>query len=630
VVVVGAGDHLRCWALASLSELSGSAAAVGRLSCLATAVVDGQPVALAGTPTGDLLILTLPGLEPLSRRAAAHDGEVVGVAAPRSGPALVASYGSDGSLALWRLPGLEPLQRRSHPQVAGTGLSLATLDGREVLVSCGDRLTRDQSSMPVAVWTLPELELRSTLGGEVPQVSQTWVLDVAGEPVLVGPSFSYVNCWALRTGALLFQSEDVRAEHLFPLAATGRATEVLLHSGGQTRKLTVERSADDLSVTASPWTESALGTWTGPVTIWDRRHLVSAGSELRLWDTADLLAAIDAAPLSDQAMFREQRAHGLESVVGVEDRIWAGSGTGSLHCWLGADGRPVQTTTNDHGELVALQTVETEGRRVLLVAGFDDGTVQLLDARTGQALPELRAGAKLLALAAARVGGRALLATATTQQPSGTKRFYQVRLWELPSGQELVTRHDPLGLFGEDDDDRFDWRLAISGAESKQLRAVAFAPSSRGDVVVAGGRGGLSAWRVDTLEPVLPGLFAFGREVTGLASYRAGTEPRLAVTTEDGQLLAFGLERGEPVLRAVRAHRSWLRTCVAAVRWRGRPALATGGSDSTVRVWNHDHRLLAEIPLEVPMLAPVRAIAPLASGDLAIATLRGLVVIASH
>ena len=187
-----------------------------------------------------------------------------------------------------------------------------------------------------------------------------------------------------------------------------------------------------------------------------------------------------------------------------------------------------------------------------LAAACGDGTVKILDARTGKLIKNLRGHTSDVFSVAQSSDGRRLASASADRT---------VRLWDLATGEEVFERPGHVGDY------------------AGMAYAVAFSPDGR--QLVAGGEDGIATiWNV-----------ADGSEVHRLPEKHEATAVCTAFSP-DGLLLATGSWGGVlriwnaqtgQLLRKIPAHTS--RMCAVVFRPDGR-WLATASFDRTIKVWD--------------------------------------------
>lgn len=623
-LVMASGEELRSVVLDRLMELPKKKL---HGSITAIAIFDGleESFICAGTEYGNIYLVRLRTMELAFERQMARSSLIRSLTVLPGDKPLLASGCEDGSVGLWSLPGLD-LVKSEFVAAKIVATAEATLDNLPVLVVVGDisevkRMGRqDNSVSPGITLSVPDLEKISVFGDEE-IIDKVEIADVDGEPIVLATHYSYLRAYELRTGQQVpipTTDDDIRATS-FMTRESGSKTRVTLNAYGVYRDLFIHRSGEGFKMSVTPWVETGFGMWLGPALLWNTQYLISVcGEDIKLWDVDDLDSAISNAPSTSEEMRRVQRDAGLMRVVGVGNEVWASTDSGKLLEWSAADGERCRyihgsKEISEQCKPVALTSL-TLGREAVLIAGYSEGWIRIIHVNDHGRDTEINVHGKLFSVAVSPTDEGALLAAATHTQLDSERGSYQVRLWNLPSCREVSTR-DPLL--------QARWMLEFTGWSDKPLSSVAFAHSSKGLLVLAGGYNQIVAWNVEDLKPIafftLP---EWGHDhVTSLA---VGNGVVAAVTYR-GYFIGWDINTREIVWQHQGAHRGFLR--VLAIRSGPTEMYATGGEDSIVRIWSAEGKLELSIEIGDAILHAVQDIAQLQDGGLAIATLRGLVVL---
>lgn len=236
--------------------------------------------------------------------------------------------------------------------------------------------------------------------------------------------------------------------------------------------------------------------------------------------------------------------------------------------------------------------VVSEEDRVVVVTGFQDGTVRVWDVMTGRTVVEALHGHSdaITALAARELEGRTFIASGGRD---GT-----IRIWDLaaarPIGRPIKSRTyggapaQALALEMVD-----GWRLLISG----------------------GSHGNVEVWDLATGQPVAEPMQAFGGVVHWVAVSKLGNQPVILSLHNDRVLrvcdFATGDRIGEDISTECYSFAGVRAVAVGTLN--GLPIVVAGGGDGNIRAW---HIATAE-PVIEPLLGHNKPIYTLTIGDIA-------------
>ncbi|MGW0948184.1 WD40 repeat domain-containing protein [Streptomyces sp. NPDC002623] len=319
------------------------------MTCVATAVVDGRPVAVTGCDDGTVQVWDLTAgrsAEP-SAEDHAHEVTAVATAVVDDRPVAVTSTWStdaDGTVNIWDLATGRPVGKPLHGHYSPVhAVATAVVDGRPVAVSLGHDPT-------VVVWDL-------TTGQPATQPSKDdiWCTDVVattalhGRPVAVTGDRNGLQMWDLGTGDFSGPFDRCEVASVATAVVDGRPVVV---AGGR----------------------------DGAVRVWDLATRRPVGE-----------------PFTGHAGGVNAVATGVVDGCAV---AVIGSGDKTVRVWNLVTGQPVgEPFTGCTGRVNAVATGVVDGRPVF-VAGNVDGAVHIRVLTTGrQAGPELLLPGSVNALA---------------------------------------------------------------------------------------------------------------------------------------------------------------------------------------------------------------------------------------
>jgi WD40 repeat protein len=546
VAVTGGGDGtVRVWDLRT-GEARGEPLAghTGAVSAVAVGEVDGTPVAVTGGGDGTVRVWDLPTGEARGEPLVGKSGFFRGVTALATGEVdgtpVAVTGGRDGTVRVWDLrtgeARGEPLQSTHEVK----GVAVGKVDGTPVAVATDGHDT-------VRVWDLRTAEERGKRLRDY-TYGPYWVYGVAvsevdGTPVAVttgGVADGRVRVWDLRTGEVRGKPLRGHTGGVWDLQTgevRGEPEPLRGHIGGVYGVAVGEVDGTPVAVT---------GGGDGTVRVWDLRTGTARGEPLRGHTgavSAVAVAEVDGTPVAV-----------------------TGGGDGTVRVWdlpTGeARGEPLP---GDTGAVSAVAVAEVDGTPVA-VTGGGDGTVRVWDLRTGTARGEpLRGHTYMVSrVAVAEVDGTPV---AVTGGLDGT-----VRVWDLPTGK---ARGKP--LHGQD---AFFWGKLFWG-----VTAVATGEVDGTPVAVIGERRRVRVWDLRTGKARGKPLRGHHYRVSGVAVGEVDGTP-VAVTGDlGGRVRVWDLRTGKARGKPLRGHTGAV-SAVATGEVDGTPVAVTGGADGTVRVWD--------------------------------------------
>jgi WD40 repeat protein len=296
------------------------------------------------------------------------------------------------------------------------------------------------------------------------------------------------------------------------------------------------------------------------------------------------------------------------------DLLCAGTASGSIHTWT--------TTSIPSHEEHALSDKGITGLAIAVVAGqayfiagLKSGELSVIDAVSSQVLWKVAAGKRISAVKTILLGGRPTV-LAAVDMSEDRYRLNVCRLWDLSSGDEIDT-FDPVreqkrsfGYAGG------GWRLATQGyMRDKSITAIATWQAPDGPMAAACcSAAPISVWLLEEQRQVTE----LSVDITGAQDLDfgsghlvAGAGDKLHIWNPPRQWSGFQV----PAYHAI--------TSIACGTWGGKPCIASGGYDGSLRMWRFDGSQLATIDID----ERITALAYVPDGRFAVGTSRGLVVI---
>ncbi|MFB7546665.1 WD40 repeat domain-containing protein [Streptomyces sp. NPDC056154] len=577
VAVTGSDDEtVRMWDLTTgrpVGEpLTGH---TGGVLAVATAMVDGRPVAITGSDDKTVRMWDLTTGRPVGEPLTGHTGGVLAVATAMVDGRPVAITGSwDETVRMWDLTTGRPV---GEPLTGHTGgvlaVATATVDGRPVAITGGHDKT-------VRVWDLTTgRPVGEALTGHTSQVRGVATAMVDDRTVAVTGSWDRtVRVWDLATGRQI-GVPPARYDEKLGMVVDGRP-EVLGAMVVNGRPVTFPGSGG----------EALIGEHVG-------KPVAGHTEPVRAIATAELDGRLIAV-ISD----------GPES-VGENVRAWD-LNTGR-QLW-----GPV---TDRRGASVA--TAVLDGRPVAVILSGSDEVVRVRDLATGEQLREFPTnGRGGQTLATAMLDGRPVVVTGWPE------------VWDLTTGEQIHELKGPgdavLSLAVEALDDRHLGTAtgAIDGGE-------AVTEAKERTVVVAGvfgdACGSVWAWDLATGEQV-------GEPFEEAPGWPEGVSTVAVVVVDGHAAAAYGgalegmcnLTTGEELEEEDYFGRGEAIKALTTTVIDGRSVLISGSRDGTVRMWDVARREQIGRPLAFPM--PVGAVEVGPDGRLVVGFGPEIAVLARH
>lgn len=224
------------------------------------------------------------------------------------------------------------------------------------------------------------------------------------------------------------------------------------------------------------------------------------------------------------------------------------------------------------GVVSALACARVRGRTIAVTGSTDDPMVRLWDLESGRLIDAPLAGhtRDVTAVACTYVDGRAL---AVTGSADGT-----VRVWDLatalPVGEALIGHSR---------------RVASVACTSLAGRSVAVTGSGLDPTV--------RVWDLSTDQTISRPLTGHTGAVSAVASATVRDRPVAVTGSDDGTVRMWDVASGDPVAKPLTGHTRAV-SAVVCTPWADRTVAVTGSSlDPTVRVWDLDSGRLLSTPL---------------------------------
>ncbi|MBB4927318.1 hypothetical protein [Kitasatospora kifunensis] len=611
IAVTGGGDGtVRVWDLATGAPLGEPMTGhTGKVWTVATGELAGRPVAISGGTDKAVRVWDLTTRQLLHEPLTGHRSWVTGLATAevRHRPAVI-SCSDDRTVRVWDLatgaPLGEPLSDRSGPgsPLGGRLRAVATVElGRRTIAVTGE------TGGVVRVWDLTkgrQLQPLADVDGEVEALT-TAVRD-GGPIVVVGDSSGTTTMWELASGAQLGE----------PLTSPVNSTQSVAMAQVGDRRLVVTAGLTGMVRLWDPGTgqQSAQsfaaprgGVWAVATAVVDGQPVAIVGCDdgtVRRWDLPS--APAPGKPLPGHG----DTVNSLTTAVldgvsdGTSDGVSDGNNVvvstswdGTARLWDLATGTAVGKPFADHDDLVyGVATAVLDGRRVIVTGGRDQW-VRVWDPGTGAQVGEpLEHDTGVAAVATAVLGGRPIAVTGSWR---GT-----VEVWDLTTRQPL---YEPL-----------------TGHEA-DVSALATAVVDGRPVAVTGSTDGTARiWDLATGTAIGGPLRGLGEpgpahqedeedeeeapDIAGVATVELDGRPVAVIGSTDGVLRVWDLATGTPLGEPLTVAEDWL-TAVAAGMLDGRPVVVAGGEDGRVRTWDLATRAQLGPDLVLPLRVGALAVA---------------------
>jgi WD40 repeat protein len=621
LAVAGGAFGLEAWDIDSGKRM---AVHPGKAFAVAGGYAGGRPVVLAGHNDGMVTLHEVPSLEVVASNDSEHTGAVQ-AAVTLGGGSIAATGDQNGALVLWKLPALDALATRPLAHTRVIALAGAAFGGGQLLISAGDTVKAGVYTQIPAVraWTLPGLDPHSEIETAF---ARSGVVEAASTPL---------GCLVVFQKGYGFEVKLVAAEGTVkPIGALdGKNPDVLLvlndgddpqvmFFGGGTFALLRVNLQEPPALTLGSRVETgyeALVRWAGPVGLEGRPVLLSASTTLRVWDLEELLAASSGQDDLSQRQTRRSvvalaRAGEVLAVLTVDGAV-------RRRHWRSAEALKPLTVRSELIETLAGCGL---GGRPHFAVAYGDGVVEAFDAESGERWhARIQAGAPLQAMAVGEHGGRIVAATAVQlglEPDEGVSRgrpFYGVRLWDLTTGEEILTRLPDaiLDYWVNPDSIPSTWNLTVGEYRDRELEVAAVETAD--DLLIV-------AWSSRRLDVCalsdLDSGFVEGNAPADDIRAVVGQRGLFAVGYGSGRLRLWHLDDG-PGYNPVGVHDAV--TALAVGSWWGAPALVSGGQDGWLRVWSKNGTQILSIDID----EPITSLVALPENQIAVGTRRGVITI---
>ena len=284
----------------------------------------------------------------------------------------------------------------------------------------------------------------------------------------------------------------------------------------------------------------------------------SCDSTVRLWDP------LTGAPLGEPLIGHEGPAFCVAFGTAPDGRLLLASGgeDGTVRLWDPLTGMPVGDPMAGHTDRVdGVSFTTTRDGRFLLVSNGRDQTIRLWEPLAGSPVGDPLYGHTgwvfIVAVGAAPDGGL-LLASGSADKT--------IRIWD---GLAAESRREPVSGHTR-------WVTSV---------AIGAAPDGRRLLAAAGGRT-VRVWDLHTSTPAECPIAGDVREATSVAFGAIGDGLLLATASGGTTIHVWDMITRELKSRSLHGHRGKLRAMEFGIAPEGRPLLATGGADRTVRLWD--------------------------------------------
>ena len=521
VAVVEVASRLESWDLdrdALLARRPTSAL----VTCITPCDFSGTPAIAAGDNAGNLTIFSVPGLDQLAARPAAHPA-AINVAAAADSHGVLITGGREGGLVAWALPSLQPLGRRPDAHTDVLQLAAITIGSELYVISSGDWAAPKgkPADMPtLRMWAGPGLEPCASWSERERLVAYMGVLNARGMmAVLVGNTVlrPLAELWTLDA----IDGQFAMAQELPGVDFVGLIRlsddDYMICTPDSLIPLSAQRPGSD-PVTLGQPVDTEFARWAGPVATTQGDALVSATGTLRLWTLRDLA---EESAHSRVSVGREQFA--VASVAVSDSMVYVSTAAGQAHAWNIESGEPWRLLVGPEAPVSTLGA-PSGSRRVIL--GLETGELQLWDGSNGRLIWRAEAGQKIISVQAVLLGGR-MTALAAVQL---NWDLYACRMWDLETGTEIqsygvasgmaeLARH--LGI-------RDEWHLTVTGYRDKTLTDLAATDTPYGPVAAVASRA-----------PVIPVWSLASQECVAELLIRGDSKP-LVLAFAPGYLFAGG------------------------------------------------------------------------------------------
>ena len=539
------------------------------VQAIATAMVHGAPVAVSAGRDGTVRRWDLTVGQPVGDPLSGHHGVIRGIAtAVVNGHPVAVSGGDDGTLRLWDMTAGGPIgEPLTGHDAAVTAVATAVIRGRALAVSGGGDGT-------VRRWDLvTRTPVGDPLTGHINGVSGIATATVDGRPIIIsGDGEGIVRRWDLVTGSPVGDPLIGRTKKVFGIATAvvdGRPVAV---TGGLARvgcwDLAAGQQLNPPLIGHRGW------VWAVTTAVVDGRPVaVSAGSDgnVRRWDLTS------SSQVGDPAWRNDYHIDTLATAV-VDGRWMLVSSAGHwLQRWDLATGHPIGNPLTGHDSSVeAIATIVVNGRPIAVTGGLD-GTVRRWDLATGNAIGDPLVGhtsvasgvADVSAVATAVVNGHAVAITAGVATN-------ELLIWDLASGEQLNSLRGSA------------WAVATIIVGGRPVAVTAYAHLQR--------------WDLATGTKIGSPLNGDEGLVQAVATAVVDGQPIAVTGDSNGIVQRWDLAKGTPVGTPSAGHSGTIYAVTTAVT-DGCPVAYSCGADGIMQRWD----LVTGAPIGRPLTLPAPA-----------------------
>jgi hypothetical protein len=292
VAVVAVSGRLESWDLDRGALIARHSTPVP-VDCVTICNFSGATAVAVGDDEGNLMVFSVPGLDQLAVRPAAHPA-AINVAAAADTHGVLVTGDEEGGLRAWALPSLRLLGQQSDAHTDVLQLAAITIGSELYVISSGDWAPVQEGrpgDMPtLSMWKTPDLEPHVSWAEYQRRISKMGVLNTGSQVAIMVPGAGLgtdAELWTLDAISGRFTMTQQLPGVEFAGLVRLSDTDYLISTPNSLIPLSAPRLGSDPVTLGQPAEAEAAG-WAGPISTSQGDALVSATGSLRLWTLQNL------------------------------------------------------------------------------------------------------------------------------------------------------------------------------------------------------------------------------------------------------------------------------------------------------------------------------------------------------